>query len=287
MSKGVLIFAHNNRDIDYGLLSLISGGLAKKYLKVPVTLVTDRFTINWSKESQIYDKMESIFDRIIEIDKPVTDNTRRLYDGLDHKIVPFTNTNRPSAWEITPYDTTLLLDSDFLIFSNRLGNYWNIDSDVMIANSMNDISGNHRIGYHDRYVSDTGVHMYWATTVMFKKNQESKLFFETVEYVKNNYQYYSDLFRFSNRQYRNDIAFSIAKHILNGFETSKNFDLPSVLTVQDKDILYDVKDDEKLIFLVSSQLEQNYCLTSFNDLDVHIMNKQSIVRNKDKLLRLL
>ena len=33
MKKGCLIFAHNNRQIDYSLLALISGGLAKKNLK--------------------------------------------------------------------------------------------------------------------------------------------------------------------------------------------------------------------------------------------------------------
>ena len=36
MTRGVLIFAHNNRDVDYALMSIVSGQLAAKYLQVPV-----------------------------------------------------------------------------------------------------------------------------------------------------------------------------------------------------------------------------------------------------------
>ena len=30
MTKGILIYAHNNRTVDYALMAVISGGLAKK-----------------------------------------------------------------------------------------------------------------------------------------------------------------------------------------------------------------------------------------------------------------
>ena len=49
MNTGVLIFAHNSRDVDYALTAVISAGLAKKYLKVPVSLVTDSPTLEWMK----------------------------------------------------------------------------------------------------------------------------------------------------------------------------------------------------------------------------------------------
>jgi hypothetical protein len=57
-------------------MAIISGGLAKKNLKVPVSLVTDKWTIAWLKESNMYSKAESIFDKIIEVEKPVTKNYR-------------------------------------------------------------------------------------------------------------------------------------------------------------------------------------------------------------------
>jgi hypothetical protein len=286
MTRGVLIFAHNNRDVDYALMSIVSGQLAAKHLQVPVSLITDKFTIQWMKESKIYQKAETVFDKIIEVEKPITDNQRNLHDGIENKLVPFVNSNRYSAYELTPYDRTLLIDSDFLIFSDTLNQYWDVDSDVLISTAINDIYDQKRLGYHDRYISDTGIHLYWATTVMFSKSEYSKTFFNLVDQIRENYQYYSDLFRFDSRQYRNDIAFSVAKHILDGYETDTTLGLPPILSILDKDILLDVSPEGKLMMLISPNLDSNYIAASLNNLDIHIMNKQSLIRQSDKLLEL-
>jgi len=286
MSNGVLIFAHNSTALDYALMSIIAGGLAKKHLNVPISLATDENTVLWMKTSNIYDRATKIFDKIILIEKPKTNNQRKLHDGEHSEMIPFTNTNRTSAWDITPYERTLLIDSDYLIFTNALNEYWS-STDVLISNAMNDINDNSRAGYHDRYVSDTGVHMYWATTVMFSKNDAGKRFFELVNYVKNNYQYYGDVFRFDTRQYRNDIAFSITKHILDGFETDSITTLPPVLTAIDRDRLHSVDATGKLTFLVSPKMDSKFVVTSLANTDIHIMNKQSIIRNATSLLELI
>jgi hypothetical protein len=285
MTQGILIYAHNSRSVDYALMSVISGGLAKKYLNKSVSLVTDKFTADWMKESKIYNTADKIFEHIIIVDKPQTNNSRRLHDGTDNIVVPFINSNRSSAWDLTPYDRTLLIDSDYLIFSNRLSEYWNVDSDLMIGESIKDIYDNNRAGYHDRYISDVGIKLYWATTVMFTKNTKTKIFFELIKHIRDYYQYYADTYRFDSKQFRNDIAFSIAKHILNGFEQNNNEDLPSVLTLLDKDILYSV--DKKLTVLVSPKLDSNFCAAAVNGIDIHVMNKQSIIRNKEALLELI
>ena len=286
MTKGILIYAHNNRSVDYALMSIISGGLAKKHLNVPVSLVTDKFTIQWMKDSGTYNKAVEVFEHIIEVEKPQTNNSRRLYDGVENTVVPFVNSNRYSAWEITPYERTLLIDSDFLIFSDRLSEYWDVDQDLLIGDSINDIYDQKRLGYHDRYVSDVGIKLYWATTVMFTKNNKTKLFFDLVNFIRQDYQYFADTYRFDSRQYRNDIAFSVAKHILDGFEQTNSVNLPPVLTLLDRDILHDLI-DEKLIVLVSTKLDSNFSAASLSKVDVHVMNKQSIIRNKEKLLSLL
>lgn len=286
MKKGVVIYAHNNRKVDYALMSLIAGGLAKKHLQVPVSLITDQSTVDWMKESNIYQQSQTVFDQIILTDRPDTTNQRRLFDGALNDVVPFINSDRHSVWELTPYDRTLLIDSDFLIFSNHLNEYWEVDQDVIIGTAINDIYDQKRLGYHDRYVSDTGIKLYWATTVMFTKNQNSKFFFDTVEYVKNNYKFYADLYRFDSRQYRNDISFSVAKHIFNGFETIDQKELPPVLTALDRDVLEKIE-NQKLTFLINYKLDDNFCAAALSNLDIHIMNKQSIYRNKDQLLELI
>jgi alpha-N-acetylglucosamine transferase len=287
MTRGAIIFAHNSRDIDYALLAVISGGLAKKHLNIPVSLITDASTIEWMQTSKTYERAVEVFDKIITVEKPKTTNSRRLHDGRANKIIPFVNTNRNSVWELTPYDRTLLLDSDYLIFSNKLDEYWNLDEDILIANSANDIYDQKRLGYHDKYVSDTGVHLFWATTVMFTKNDRSRSLFDMIEYVKNNYEYYADIFRFDSRQYRNDIAFSVAKHILDGFETSTAMSLPPLLTTMDKDILHSVDSQGKLTFLIAYNMDSNYSAAAITGMDLHIMNKQSIIRNAEALLSLI
>jgi len=286
MKKGILIYAHNNRSVDYALMSIISGGLAKKHLNVPASLVTDPSTVEWLRESDMLKLASEVFENIIIVERPQTDNMRKLHDGDASDVVPFINANRSSAWDLTPYDRTLLIDSDFLIFSDRLSNYWDIDDDVMIGESINDIYSESRVGYHDRYISDVGIKLYWATTVMFSKTETAKTFFDTVTDIKENYKLNSDIFRFDDRQFRNDIAFSVAKHIFDGFEESTSGRLPPVLSMLDKDILHDVVDN-KLITLINSRLDSKYCAAAISGLDIHIMNKQSIIRNKDKLLGLI
>ena len=285
MNQGILIYAHNSRVIDYIKLAALSGGLAKKHLKRPVTLVTDESTLAWANESSINLLLNSIFENIITIEKPELDNQRNLYDGDRKEIVPFFNANRPSAYETTPYEQTLLIDCDYFIFSDVLNNYWNLD--LAISQGVRDICDVNRMQYHDNFISDTGVKMYWATCVMFKKNQSSKAFFDLVASIKKNYARYADVYRFDPRMYRNDIAFSLAKHIFNGFVDDSRESLPEILTSIDRDILHDVDVDGKLKFLVSTEYYSNYALAAVKGIDIHIMNKQSVVRNFDNLIKLI
>jgi hypothetical protein len=123
---------------------------------------------------------------------------------------------------------------------------------------------------------------------MFKKTKVSKMFFDLVSFIKENYEYYADLYRFDSRQYRNDISFSIARHILNGHIENDSGLLPEITTVFDSDILDDVSENGLLKFLIGDRHNpQEYTIASTNNSDVHILNKQSIVRNIDKLLELI
>jgi len=286
MNNGVLIYAHNSRDVDYLDLAIISAQLAKKNLKVPVSLVTDKSTMQWAVESNKMSYVEDIFQHVIFSENFYEYQYRRLHDGKENfKDVLFLNKDRCSAWNLTPYDRTLLIDSDFLIFTSELSNYWNVDQDFLIAASANDFYHESRLEYNDNYISDVSIKMRWATTIMFTKNKNSKLVFDLVEFIRDNYYYFSELYRCRSRTFRNDIAFSIASHILNSNLATDEYFLPSVSSSFDKDLLIDIKQD-KLFFLLSSKFGDTYTLCSKKYQDIHVMNKQSIVRNKDKLLGL-
>ena len=71
MTQGVLIYAHNSREVDYARLAIIAGGLAKKNLNRPVSLVTDQSTVDWMTESGSYKLASSIFDKISSKISPV------------------------------------------------------------------------------------------------------------------------------------------------------------------------------------------------------------------------
>lgn len=286
MNRGGLIFAHNSRDIDYALLATIAAGLAKKQLGIPFTLVTDQSTAEWIVESNLEEKTNTVFEKIIIVERPTAGNYRKLNDGQDFKNVPFLNSTRTSVYDLTPYDETLLLDSDYLTLSNSLNKYWGTKPGVNIGVAINDIEGS-RVGYLDKHISDVGIHLYWATTVMFKKDRESKIFFDLVKHIQENYSMYADIYRFNPSQYRNDISFSIAKHILDGFTSDLDNSLPSILTAYDKDMLVDIKNDRLYILVSELHESSKFALCSIKNQDLHLMNKQSIVRNKEKLLEMI
>jgi hypothetical protein len=286
MNNGILIFAHNSREVDYILTAVVAATLAKKYLNVPVSLVTDETTLDWAKTSEIYSRVNTTFDKVILVEKPMSDNVRVLNDGaLSSKLVPFVNANRADAYSLTPYDRTLLIDSDFLIFSNNLSNYWDIDSSLLISPAMNDIRGD-RIGILDKWVSDEGIPLFWATTVMFTKNTESKLFFDLVSHIKQNYNTYSLIYRFNPKTFRNDIAFSIAKHMLDGFETT-SAGLPPILTSLDTDMVYSITPDSVKILVEDPKNQSSKTICNIVSRDIHIMNKEAIVRAASALLEIL
>jgi len=286
MSKGILLFAHNSKELDYVKMALIAGGLAKKNLNLPVSIVTDKESVAWAKKSKIYNKCKRVFDKIIIIPAPPKTNKRRLSDGDSLATVPFINSSRSSAYELTPYEQTLLIDTDFLIFTDNLNQYWNIPGDVKISSAINDIFHGNRLGYNDLFVSDTGVHLYWATTVMFNKSVESELFFKLVDEIKNNYAVYGEIYRFETVQYRNDIAFSVAKHILQGHVSTTVNSLPPVLSSIDRDELYSVTGSKLKLFIDNISADTAFAV-AVQDVDIHIMNKQSLIRNADALMELV
>lgn len=286
MRCGVLIYAHNSDRLDYLSLAVISAGLAKQHLGVPVSLVTDSDTLQ-KATAETAGLIKKTFETLITVDRPDVENFRNISDGKTGNLrVPFINSNRSSAWDLTPYDRTLLIDSDYLIFTPVLSEYWNVSEDVLIGISAEDLHHKSRLGINDQRVADTGIKMYWATTVMFTKNNSSKTFFNLVEDIKKKYVYYSEIYGFDPRQYRNDIAFSIAKHILSGFKDTEDYMLPPILSALPQDKLYEITDN-RLHFLLRESNDATFRAVSVKGRDIHVMNKSSILENKNNLLAML
>jgi hypothetical protein len=72
----------------------------------------------------------------------------------------------------------------------------------------------------------------WATAFLFRKTEPARLFFELVAKIKRNYDYYRLLYNVQEGNFRNDYAFAIAHHILNGFTLAPESFAPfHILTV--------------------------------------------------------
>lgn len=277
MNKGIVIIANNSDEIDYVKMSMISASLAKKNLNIPVSLITDEISLNSKTETE--EKiLRQVFDNIIIFENDTLENYRNLNNKGKTYKVPFLNSNRSKIFDLTPYDRTLLIDSDFLIFSKCLSKYWDIDQSVIISPSMTNLNGGAG-GILDAWVSPQSIPLFWATTVMFTKNQESRNFFSLVEHVKQNYKFYSQLYQFNSQQYRNDISFSIAFHILRGFTSDSTLDyfLPPIKTVSDKDEIYSYENNVLKLFLYN-ELNGNYDqMIKIQDNDLHFMNKFELI----------
>ena len=226
MSKGVLIFAHNNGIVDYIKLATLSALYVRKHLKCPVSLVTDTETLSATTVSDIFDK--------IIISSPNLDNFRTL-NGIDQ---PFINDTRLQAWSLTPYETTLVIDADYIVLSSKLSEYWDLEDSFMMAEGVVDF-----LNIGQPKISDKTFQLKWATTLMFKKDDIAKRVFEAASHVRENYLFYSDLYNFSTSNYRNDYAFTIAEHIVYGLSQDK-LSLPKILFLDkpEDELLY-VSDD--------------------------------------------
>lgn len=281
MNNGVVLIVHDNGTVDYSALAILSAKLVKKHLKVPVSIITDENTLGNLKQK--IDSVESFYDKIILIDPPIKNNKRVIFHGDNYKSMSFMNQTRSSIWELTPYERTLLIDVDYLIFSDNLSMYWESSEDFLIASSASEVL-NKRLGILDKRISDTGPHMYWATTVMFTKNTRTKILFDLIEYIKENYLYFSEIYKFDTRTFRNDIAFSLAKHIIDGFISPSGQCLPAVLTMFDKDLLLNIK--EKSLKFMIHDWNDGDILIDISDRDIHFINKQTILDNYSSLMEL-
>ena len=108
---------------------------------------------------------------VVEKDKKFKASNLRLYKDTSHsaKYLPFYNVNRCDAYDISPYDETILIDADYLILSDTLNHCWDHNNELMMNWKYQDIMFERKDKTLDR-LYDMGITMYWATVVYFRQN---------------------------------------------------------------------------------------------------------------------
>lgn len=289
---GVLLFAHNNKEIDYVKIAYANALMIKKNLNVGVTLVTDDGTMSWAKTSIGEDELNNCFENIIIIDRDYDFQARniRLYRDTAYNVkhLPFYNCNHYLAYDLSPYDETLFIDADYLIMSGALSACWGSNQDFMINSNIQELMFSRKGG--SVRIDDFGIKLYWATAIYFKKTKEAETIFSLVKHVYENYRYYRQLYLIPRGLFRNDFAFSIAVHMVNGFlDNGLISELPIAALYKsfDGDDIYSVNDiNDITMMLEKPDGNGKFILTRFKGLDIHIMNKYAVVRKSDDIIRL-
>lgn len=270
MTQGVVLFASNNGSINYIKQAVYSAKRIKKYMNLPTTLITNAETKNL-EELQVFDKIINYEEKAI---------SNKIYKDGDYfkKTLPFLNASRPYVYELSPYDETLVLDTDFIVSNNILNLAFDSISDFQIYKNATHIGTISTTEFDS--ISDTSVEFYWATAFFFRKTTLNKIFFDLIKHIQENYLHYRSVYQFTTHVFRNDFAFSIAIHIINGY-TKGNFasELPGKhFYAIDRDILHSICDNEIKVLIEKPDHLGEYLLISLQGSNLHIMNKFSLDR---------
>jgi hypothetical protein len=271
MKCGVVLFAFNNSGIDYVKQAVYCAKRVKQYLNLPVQLITD--TTDYIQSN--YPFYKSYIDIITCIPAPNNNSIKTFNDGLyDSKKLEWKNSVRNSAYDLSVFDKTIVIDTDLLVSNNKLLTCFDTAEDFMIANHYNLVNQGIEPSF-DR-IGDKTIPLYWATILYFTKSNTAKSVFDLVGHIKENYNYYRTVYDITESKFRNDFAFSIAVHMMRGFENSTQWPkhLPSDMWVStDQDILVNVENN---VIKLLAHKSYDYIPVKLTDATVHVMNKFSL-----------
>ena len=191
MTTGAVIFAQNNASIDYIKLAIFAASKIQEHLDIPVSIITD------SKNYLLKAFPNHTFDKIIEIGYVEETSTKQFYDGaLSSKSLVWKNHNRTNIFNLTPYDRTLVIDSDYIINSDILKSALDNDYEFQIYQSSFDLAFERNNSEFQR-INQYTIPFFWATVFIFQKTTVMELFFNLITQIKENWQYYRLLYNLS------------------------------------------------------------------------------------------
>lgn len=212
-SRGVLLFAFNSKTVRYSDIADQTSRLISKHLNLPVSIVTDNNDVKFE------------YDKIITAESK-TGNVRH---SKDQQLYEWKNFDRYRTYELSPYDETILLDTDYVVLDNSLNKLFDQSFDYRLVHTMQTPKS-----FNTDEMGPISLPMVWATVALFRKTQKAKLFFDLIGRIQRNYGYYRSLFAVRETNFRNDFAFSMANIILNGHALTPEQSIPwPLLTIEE------------------------------------------------------
>lgn len=288
-TKGFLLHAFSNNQIDYGKLAICCALSIKTNLKYNnITLLTNYETREKMKRQFKKDVLETAFDDIILAKEKYSAGKRKHHDSPWTTFkAPFDNKNRVHSYQYSPYDETILLDTDYIIMNDSFDSVWGCKHDFLMNKKAVDLKHRKFGTILEQRISKYGIPMYWATLVYFKKCEFAEAFFNLVDYIREEHNFFQFLYEFPLGFYRNDFSFSIASHILNGYMRDGIVSFPedTILTSYQKDGIADVINRNEILFLSHSPKEEwRNTIVNIKNMNVHIMNKKELQRVGNKYI---
>lgn len=245
MTRGVLIFAFNNENTDYERLAQASVQRIQRHLGVPTTIVNDADL------------------------RPESSGCRYW----EHGQAAWYNQNRCRAYELSPYDQTLVLDADYVVASDQLNALWHSEQDLLAPSSIYDVTGLddcNSLNYWGRWRMPTS----WATVIYFRRSAHSEAVFEMMQRIQKDWAHYRDLYAAGNSRFRNDYALSIAQHVVTGYQGQWATVPWAMATMYPQHRISWLDTDSFRVDYVDAQNRPRY--TIMHQQDLHVMAKDQL-----------
>jgi hypothetical protein len=260
MRRGAILFAHNNGDTDYYRMAEYTANRINRFLGIPVSIITDKQTLESTT-------IKYSFDNTIIIDADRSNNRGKS---------TWINKGRYRVYDVTPYDETLVLDTDYMVNSTRLLETFDQPSDFVCYQNSKYLLDNQP----NEMMNGQTLSIYWATVMRFSKTDRVRDIFKMIEMVQNNYEHYASLHKFLPYTYRNDYATTIAVRTVNGHIDNKKDAITGRLIHAGHDIWVERVDDTT--YDISSDIEINgrsrRQYIRIKDFDFHMLSKTNFMR---------
>lgn len=260
--NGVLIYAFNNSRIDYFRQACWCADRVNKFLDLPVTIVTDHAS-----------QADRTTNHNIVIGVGESGGQRIYNPTTDTSADSWINGNRYQSWHLSPYDRTVVLDSDYIVCSDQLLRVFESDISVTAIKDVYDVTG--RDDYLPyKYISGRKtLHHHWATVLYFRRDDTARDFFALMSMIKENYNHYADIYKFPNLPFRNDHAVSVALTTVYGHLPDAVPGLPWQMANVFSDVEIQQVDDVSFDLYYTSEQAQKHHRVRISGQDFHFMNK--------------
>ena len=242
----------NNETLDYIQLASICAERVTYYLGLPTVLLTSDLATG---------KKYKIFDQVI-FQEPKKVTKRHVRSGSNQINYKWFNDSRIDAFELTRElaDKILMIDADYIVASDQLLSWVNTDYPFQIFSRAYDLTG--KGSFDNHYIGSNNLIQRWATAICWDQSDEARLVFEIAKMVRDNYDFYAIMLGMPIAPFRNDVAFSVACHLLN-IPTNDNQKLYNLLPAHTIQYVNSIK--EWLVFF------DDKCIRWYHDL--HVLNK--------------